>query len=45
MAVRLRNIDNPSFVQLMKIDKEDIPAIKMKENPFNKLNSMIGLKI
>lgn len=44
MAVRLRNIENPSFVQLMKIENEDIPAIEIKENPFKKLNSMIGLK-
>ncbi len=44
MAVRLRNIENPTFVQLMTIEKEDIPVIKIKDNPFEKLNSMIGLK-
>lgn len=44
MAVRLRNIEHPSFIQLMTIEKEDIPVIKIKENPFDKLHSMIGLK-
>lgn len=44
MAVRLRNIENPTFIQLITIEKEDIPVIKIKENPFEKLNSMIGLK-
>lgn len=44
MSVRLGKIDNPSFVQLMKIEREDIPAIKILDNPFDRLHGMIGLK-
>lgn len=44
MSLRLGKIDTPSFVQLMKIEKEDIPAIKIVGNPFEKLHGMIGLK-
>ena len=44
MSLRLGKIDSPSFVQLMKIEKEDIPAIKIVGNPFEKLHGMIGLK-
>lgn len=44
MSLRLRREKNPSFIQLMRIEKEDIPEINLKENPFEKLNSMIGLK-
>ncbi len=43
MSSRIGKIKNPSLVQLMKIEKEDIPVITPAENPMLKLHSMIGL--
>lgn len=43
MSLRIGKIKNPSLIQLMKIEKEDIPVITPAENPMLKLHSMIGL--
>lgn len=45
MASRVSKIKHPTLIQLITIEKEDIPASRLKndENPLKKLHNMVGL--